>query len=46
MCEVVFFTMVVQVGLDAGRLLTEFVDTMGCEVALIFEVNVTVCLEL
>lgn len=34
------------VGLDVTRLLAEFVDPMRCEVALLFEVNVTVCLEL
>lgn len=40
------FTVVVQVGLDKGRLLAEFLDDVGDEVGLLFEVNVTVCLEL
>lgn len=40
------FTVVVQVGLDKGRLLAEFLDDVGDEVGLLFEANVTVCLEL
>lgn len=42
--------LVCEVNTDAGlgvtRLLAEFVDTIRWEVALLFEVNVTVCLEL